>query len=141
MEILKAVFACLTCFCLLGTDGTGKYQNDIKMEAVRHGIPIDIAVRLVAVESSFRPCVESKAGAIGLAQVLPTTASIYHPNITKGELCDPQTNLHIAFSYLEDLVEQYGDWRLALSAYNMGPGNMEKRGYPVTDYARKIYGD
>jgi soluble lytic murein transglycosylase-like protein len=112
MEILKAVFACLTCFCLLGTDGTGKYQNDIKMEAVRHGIPIDIAVRLVAVESSFRPCVESKAGAI-----------------------------HIAFSYLEDLVEQYGDWRLALSAYNMGPGNMEKRGYPVTDYARKIYGD
>ena len=124
------------------TGGPNIYGGDIAAEAEHHGIPTDIAMRLVAVESSYRPCAESKAGAIGLAQLMPATAAMYDSTITKEKLCIPRANLHIAFSYLADLLERYdGDWHKALGAYNMGPGNMARHDYPVTDYARRIYGD
>jgi soluble lytic murein transglycosylase-like protein len=143
MNIITILLTVL--ICLYFTDnagGPGKYRGIIEAEAEHHGIPTDIAMRLVAVESSFRPCVESKAGAVGLAQVLPSTAVIYDPTATKETLCVPNTNVHIAFTYLADLLEQYdGDWYRALGAYNMGPGNMQRYGYPVTNYARRVYGD
>ena len=85
------------------------------------GIDPDIAFSLVWVESRFNPKAVSHAGAIGLAQVMPATAQILQPGITREELFDPETNLRLGFRYLRDMFQKYdGDLRLALLAYNRG---------------------
>lgn len=91
------------------------------------GIDPDIAFSLVWVESRFNPRAVSHAGAIGLAQVMPSTAQILQPGITREELFDPETNLRLGFRYLRDMFQKYdGDLRLALLAYNRGPGTMDR---------------
>lgn len=89
--------------------------------ALREAIDPDLAFRLVRVESGFSKRALSRAGAVGLAQVLPATARTYEPGITVEGLYDPATNLRIGFRYLHDLFLTYGDLRLALLAYNRGP--------------------
>lgn len=91
------------------------------------GIDPDIAFSLVWVESRFNPRAVSHAGAIGLAQVMPATAQILQPGITREELFDPETNLRLGFRYLRDMLQKYdGDVRLALLAYNRGPGTVDR---------------
>ena len=82
--------------------------------ALREGIDPDLGFRLVRIESGFRPAVRSSAGAIGLAQVMPTTAVFYDRAITSARLTDPATNLRIGFRYLRDLLERY-DWDLRIA--------------------------
>ncbi len=89
--------------------------------ALREAIDPDLAFRLVKVESGFNRRGLSRAGAVGLAQVLPATARTYEPGITIEGLYEPATNLRIGFRYLHDLFLTYGDLRLALLAYNRGP--------------------
>ncbi len=93
---------------------------------LREGIDPDLAFRMVKVESNFEPRAASSAGAYGLAQVQPATAKFYDPNITIEQLFDPATNLRIGFRYLRDLIEVYGDMKLALLAYNRGPSRVKK---------------
>jgi soluble lytic murein transglycosylase-like protein len=87
----------------------------------------EVAFGLVRAESSFRPRVVSSAGAVGLTQVLPSTGGWIVPGTTRGDLMDPETNLRVGFRYLRYLYEKYdGDERLALTAYNRGPGTVDK---------------
>jgi soluble lytic murein transglycosylase-like protein len=74
-----------------------------------------------------------------LAQVQVATARFYDPSITAEQLYEPETNLRIGFRFLRDLMETYGDMRLALLAYNRGPtriktlleeGQNPDNGYP-----------
>jgi soluble lytic murein transglycosylase-like protein len=96
-------------------------------EALRAGLDPDLAFRLVQVESNFNPRAHSTAAALGLAQVQLATARHYSPRITENELYDPQQNVRIAFHYLRDLHDRYaGDMRLALLAYNVGPGRLQE---------------
>src|SRR5437016_5487864 len=69
----------------------------------------------------------SHVGAIGLTQVLPSTARLYEPGLTTQQLYDRDTNLRIGFRYLRDLLDRYpANMQLALLAYNRGPAKVEQ---------------
>lgn len=116
----------------------------IREAAEREDLDLDIAFRLVATESSFRRRAISPVGAIGYTQVMPTTAAWLEPGMTEGDLFDRDTNLRLGFRYLRMLIDQYDDERLALLAYNRGPGAvsriMANGGNPANGYARQILG-
>ncbi len=110
--------------------------------ALREGIDPELAFRLVNLESGFTVRARSHANALGLAQVQPATARFYEPTITAEQLYDPETNLRIGFRYLRHLIETYGDVKLALLAYNRGPGRvkelMDAGRDPRNGYATRI---
>lgn len=90
--------------------------------AVKHDVPPDLFFATVEAESSFRPGVVSTAGAVGLAQVKPSTAAELRPGLDRWELFDPRTNLDLGAAYLRALLDRYGgDRRRALAAYHRGP--------------------
>ena len=93
---------------------------------------------LVNVESSGNPNAVSKAGARGLTQLMPGTAAMYTDKPL--ETLPPDQQIEIGAKYLADLTRQYGgDYKKALEAYNMGPGNIAK-GRGNKAYADKILG-
>lgn len=107
--------------------------------AIAYKIPIELAFRLVRVESVFDPEAVSASNAIGLTQLLVSTARNYDPTIMRDDLFDPNTNLRIGFHYLRDLIRHFhGDISLALEAYNRGEDKIDAvtlRG----DDARGVY--
>jgi len=95
--------------------------------ASAEGIDPELAFRLVKLESDFNPHATSPVGAVGLTQVMPSTAKFYVKGITKEKLYDPSTNLRVGFRYLRGLVDEYhGDMKLALLVYNRGPVAVQK---------------
>lgn len=103
------------------------------------GIPYKLAFNLIRTESGFKPCIVSWAGAVGLTQVMPATARYLDHDITSREqLCDPDINLRLGFTYLTRMIDRFDqDTALALSAYNGGPGNVLK-GWRNPSYERSI---
>ena len=101
--------------------------EDIHDVAASEGVSPSVAFGLVHAESSFRERVVSYAGALGLTQVLPSTARwVLDAPADREALFDRHTNLRAGFRYLRYLEERYdGDLRLALVAYNRGPGTVE----------------
>lgn len=107
------------------------------------GIEPALAFSLVSVESEFTPHAVSSMGAVGLTQVMPATAQLLQPGIARTELFDRETNLRLGFRYLRAMMRQYdGDLRLALLAYNRGPGRVDQilrgGGDPGNGYASKV---
>lgn len=95
--------------------------------ALSEGIDPALAFRLVKVESAFNVRALSHVGAVGLTQVLPSTARLYEPGLTMQQLYDRDTNLRIGFRYLRDLLDRYPtNISLALLAYNRGPAKVEQ---------------
>lgn len=95
--------------------------------AVAERIEPEIAFGLVRAESSFRARAVSPVGAVGLTQLLPSTARWLVPGTSRSDLLRPETNLQIGFRYLRRLIDQYdGDEELALTAYNRGPGTVAR---------------
>jgi soluble lytic murein transglycosylase-like protein len=114
--------------------------NDI---ALAEGIEPGLAFRLVMVESRFDPQARSSAGAIGLTQILPSTARVYEPGLSTEQLYDRGTNLRLGFRYLRNLLERYdNDLEHALLAYNRGPAKVQellKAGMdPRNGYSRSV---
>lgn len=111
--------------------------------AVQEDIPPTLAFALVRVESGFMADAVSEAGAVGLTQLMPATAVMLQPGVTRAELFQRETNLRLGFRYLRRLLRQYeGDLRLALLAYNRGPTRVDElrsRGEdPGNGYARSV---
>ncbi|MEM1129673.1 MAG: lytic transglycosylase domain-containing protein [Pseudomonadota bacterium] len=118
----------------------GEYLPVAQQAARRHGIPESLFLRLVQQESAWNPTARSHKGAIGLAQLMPGTARVLGVNPH-----DPHQNLDGGARYLRQQYEAFGSWRLALAAYNAGPGAVEKHnGVPpyreTRNYVRKILG-
>ena len=118
----------------------GEYLELAKAAARRHGVPEDLFLRLVQQESGWNPSARSRAGAKGLAQLMPGTARLLRVDID-----DPQQNLEGGARYLKMMHSKFGSWRLALAAYNAGPEAVEKHdGIPpyaeTKNYVRVILG-
>jgi soluble lytic murein transglycosylase-like protein len=94
--------------------------------ALRERVDPELAFRLVRLESGFNPRAVSPVGAIGLVQVMPSTAVLFDRSVTRDMLYDPETNMRIGFRYLRRLIGQYGDVRLALLAYNLGEDAVDR---------------
>ena len=89
--------------------------------SLREGIDPELAFRLVRLESEFNAHAVSKVGAVGLTQLMPSTAKMLEKSVTREQLFNPQTNLRVGFRYLRSLLDQYkGNVNLALLAYNRG---------------------
>jgi len=134
------------------------YWADVSAAAKTAGIDPLLLLALVREESRYDALAISPARAVGLAQILPTTAQAMtgDPSITAHRLKDPSTNLTLGARYLRLQLDRFdGDLRLALAAYNAGPGAarrwrnldpdpdyfIEKIGYAETRaYVRRVLG-
>lgn len=85
--------------------------------AVRQGIDPVLFLRQIAAESDFDPHAVSKAGAVGIAQIMPAL----HPAV---DPTDPYASLDYAARLMHGYIKHFGDWRRALIAYNAGPGRL-----------------
>lgn len=92
-----------------------------------HNIPLEIKY-LAIVESALKPRAKSRVGATGLWQFMFGTGKMYGLDVSSyvDERSDPIKSTEAASKYLAKLYEIFGDWDLALAAYNSGPGNVTK---------------
>ncbi|MFD2201557.1 lytic transglycosylase domain-containing protein [Shivajiella indica] len=93
----------------------------------QYDMPDDIKF-LSIIESGLNPRARSRVGAMGLWQFMPATGRMYnlHVNYDIDDRMDPELSTEAAAKYLKSLYRMFGDWELALAAYNCGPGNVRK---------------
>lgn len=90
------------------------------------GVPTEL-VWIAEVESSFDASVRSPAGAAGMFQLMPATAKDYGLSLSPGDQrSEPELAARAAAGYLRKLYSRFGDWRLAVAAYNCGEGTVQK---------------
>lgn len=96
-------------------------------ELIKEKMPLELQY-LPVIESALNPNAVSRAGAAGLWQFMPATATGLglEVNSLVDERRDPRLATRMAVRYLKQLYEIYGDWSLAIAAYNCGPGNVNK---------------
>jgi soluble lytic murein transglycosylase-like protein len=107
-----------------GTDGSA-FGAEIDAAAASNGIDPALLKGLVSQESGFDPNARSGAGALGLTQLMPGTAS----SLGVTNPLDPAQSLQGGARYLRQQLDRFGgDERLALAAYNAGPGAVARYG-------------
>ena len=121
----------------------GRYLFHIVEEVERRGMPVELAL-LPFIESAFNPQAMSHARAAGMWQFMPMTGKDFElkQNLFRDDRRDVLASTRAALDYLQQLHQMFGDWHLALAAYNWGQGNVqraikrnERAGLP-TDYDR-----
>jgi membrane-bound lytic murein transglycosylase D len=105
----------------------GQYQALFSEALRKEGLPQDL-IYLAAAESGFNPFALSRAGAKGIWQLMPGRAIEYGLRKDRwvDEREDPAKSTQAAVRHLKDLYQQFGDWYLAMAAYNCGPANVQK---------------
>ena len=103
------------------------YFDMFRDKLAEYGLPIELRF-LSVIESGLRPQVKSRAGALGLWQFMYKTGLYFglEENSYIDDRMDPDKATDAACRYLKQLYGIYGDWNLALAAYNAGPGNVNK---------------
>ncbi len=103
------------------------YEPIFEQEIDKQGLPIELKY-LPVIESALRPNAVSPAGAAGLWQFMIGTARMMglEVNSVVDERRDPYKSTQQALRYLKQLYDNFGDWTLAIAAYNCGPGNVNK---------------
>ncbi|MDF9843247.1 MULTISPECIES: lytic transglycosylase domain-containing protein [unclassified Paenibacillus] len=101
------------------------YEELIQTASVKYGVPVDLIKAVIDTESSFNPNVVSSAGAKGLMQLMDGTAS----GLGVSDPFDPAQNIDGGVRYLSYQLKRYdGEEKMALAAYNAGPGRVNKLG-------------
>jgi soluble lytic murein transglycosylase-like protein len=100
------------------------YQPLIREIAARHAVPAKLVESVIHVESGFDPRAVSRRGARGLMQLMPATAE----QLGVRDVFDARQNIEGGVRHLRWLLDQYGDFRLALAAYNAGEKAVESHG-------------
>ena len=110
--------------------------------AAREGLPVDLLRAVARQESGFRPCAVSRAGAMGVMQLMPASAG----RLGVRNPFDPRESVDSGARLLKEMLMRYGgDVALALSAYNAGPGSVDAAGgvpaiAETQGYVRSILG-
>lgn len=109
----------------------GRYDGFIDQYASEFGVSADLVRAVIQVESAYNPRALSVKGAMGLMQLMPSTAADF--GVRKPY--DPAENIRGGTAYLRSLLDRYDhDETLALAAYNAGPGAVQKYGNVVPPY-------
>lgn len=121
-------------------DSTPQLENYFAEAAALYGVDIDLLKAVAKAESNFDPSATSKAGAMGIMQLMPDTAS----GLGIKDAYDAHDNILGGAKLLAEYIERYdGDLSLALAAYNAGPGNVDSyNGVPpfeeTQNYVKKV---
>ena len=109
------------------TERGGRYLFYIVEELQRRGMPTELAL-LPFIESAFNPQAMSHARASGMWQFMPATGKDFElrQNVFRDDRRDVLASTRAALDYLQKLNAVFGDWPLALAAYNWGQGNVQK---------------
>ncbi len=103
--------------------------SDVVPSAIRaSGLPVELLMSIVSVESAGNPRALSNKGALGLWQLMPETARRFGLTVTPSidHRLDPRISTRAALQYLTELYLRFGDWQLTLAAYNAGEGAVER---------------
>lgn len=107
--------------------GAADHRTIAGRAAEEFGVPVDLVLAVIAVESGGDPRARSAKGALGLMQLMPATAAeqavlLGEPPPDEGDLFDPRRNVRLGTRYLAELLRRFhGDERLAVAAYHAGP--------------------
>ena len=133
-ELNQRIFSFIQYFTVRNRDYTKmvlsrkeKYFHLFEKTLSKHEIPTEIEY-LSIVESGLDPKVKSRVGAMGLWQFMPATGKMYgmYVNSEVDDRMDPELSTEAAAKYLKSLYRMFGDWEVAMAAYNCGPGNVRK---------------
>lgn len=120
--------------------GAKAIEQHLRSASALHGVDYYLMQALIATESGFNPRARSHRGAVGLMQVMPSTAVRMGLVADKGrpvhrKLQDPQTNIHYGTKYFATIQSMFsGRIDLALAAYNAGEGAVQRAGNQVPNY-------
>lgn len=121
---------------------TTKLDQIFEREAEKYQVPLNLLKAVAKAESNFNPMAESSAGAQGIMQLMPATAK----SLGVSDSYDVEQNIMGGAKYLGQMLEKFdGNTKLALAAYNAGPGNVLKyNGVPpfteTQNYVKKVMG-
>jgi membrane-bound lytic murein transglycosylase D len=119
---------------LRSLERAGKYKDMISRFLREEGVPQDL-IYLAVAESGFQPqALNARSGAGGMWQFMPTGAYGLARNGWFDERFDPEKSSRAYARYMKELYNQFGDWYLAMAAYDWGPGNVQ-RAVMKTGYA------
>ena len=109
------------------TERGGRYLFHIVEELERRGMPTELAL-LPFIESAFNPQAMSSAKASGMWQFIPSTGKSFalKQNVFRDDRRDVLASTRAALDYLQKLYGMFGDWQLALAAYNWGEGSVQR---------------
>lgn len=109
------------------TERSSKYLFHIVEELERRGMPTELAL-LPYIESAFNPQAVSSAKAAGMWQFMPATGTYFDlkQNAFRDDRRDVLASTKAALDYLQKLYGMFGDWHLALAAYNWGEGSVSR---------------